>query len=139
MQSESSQVDRVTSATEHIEVSCPAVAMDVDDLGTHVVDSGDEYHPGWCSAEHCYRTDHGVRVHLQAPSRWEDDQVRFETELMSPEDETTTYLELHIEDLRLPWRCVNAYLSVPAAHRLRDRLNAHLDAAACGGPAIGDE
>lgn len=135
MQIESSGMDRVMGAAERIAVSCPAVAANVDDLGTH---GGDEHHPGWCSAEHCYRTDYDVRVHLQAPSRWEDDEVRFETCLISPEDDTT-YLELRIKDLRLSWRCVNAYLSVPAARRLRDRLNAHLDAAACGGPAIDDE
>lgn len=138
MQIESSGMDRVMGAAERIEVSCPAVATEVDDLDVPVVAGREEHHPGWCSAEHCFRTDHDVRVHLQAPSRWEDDEVRFETCLISPEDDIT-YLELHIKDLRLSWRCVNAYLSVPAARRLRDRLNAHLDAAACGGPAIDDE
>lgn len=111
MRSERSRLDRVKDAAEH--------------------------HPSWCSAEHCYRTDHGVRVHLQASARWEDDEVRFETCLMYPEDGTSTYLELHVDDLRLSWRCVDVYLSVPAARRLRDRLNGHLDAAACGGSSSG--
>lgn len=139
MQSEGSRMERVKDTADRIEVSGPVVAASKDDLGVYVGGGGEERHPGWCSAEHCYRTDQGVRVHLQAPSRWEDDEVRFESGLMSPEDETTTYLELHIDYLRLSWRCVDMYLPVPAACRLRDRLNAHLDAAACGGSAIEDE
>ena len=27
----------------------------------------DDQHPAWCSPEHCWITDEGVRVHEQAP------------------------------------------------------------------------
>jgi hypothetical protein len=52
----------------------------------------DGEHPAWCSAEHCYVTDEGVRVHEQAPTRWEDDtaEVRCESQLR---DQLTKHLD----------------------------------------------
>lgn len=40
----------------------------------------------------------------------------------------TTDLQLSIDDLRLPWRSVDAFLPIATARRLRDQLTAHLDA-----------
>jgi Transposase IS66 family len=59
-------------------------------------------HPVWCSPEHCYRTDDGIRVHQQAPNRWDGEGVvplRFETCLIDPGDDDTTYLELRLRNL----------------------------------------
>ncbi|MGH3886350.1 MAG: hypothetical protein ACRDSZ_07240 [Pseudonocardiaceae bacterium] len=56
----------------------------------------DAGHPAWCSAEPCFVTDEGVRVHQQAPTRWEVECVvplRLQTCLIDPEDNDTTYLE----------------------------------------------
>jgi hypothetical protein len=104
-------------------------------------------HPAWCSPGHCYRTDDGVRVHQQAPSRWEGKCVvplRFETSLLDPGDDTTTYLELRVLDpsddehlyLDLDLRCLkltgNGFrwvVTLDTARRLRDQLTAHLDVA----------
>ncbi|MGH3929460.1 MAG: hypothetical protein ACRDTF_05730 [Pseudonocardiaceae bacterium] len=132
MQRDGNRMDPVNDVTTH-------VAVPVATIYRAIESNGDERHPGWCSAEHCYRTDHSGWVHLQAPSRWEDGEVRFTTWLMSPDDDATTYLELHVEDLRFTWRCVDAYLSVPAARQLCDRLSAHLEIVASEVPVIGDE
>jgi hypothetical protein len=88
-------------------------------------------HPPWCSPQHCYLTEDGVRVHEQEPVRWEEHEVRFESRLFLPEDEhpSVTYLLLSLEDLRLTWRCIDAFLPIGTARRLRDQLTAHLDAA----------
>lgn len=70
-------------------------------------------------------------VHEQEPVRWEECEVRFESRLLFPDGEhpLATYLQLHIEDLRLTWRCVDTFLPIAAARRLRDQLTAHLDTA----------
>jgi hypothetical protein len=88
-------------------------------------------HPSWCSPQHCFLDEDGVWVHEQEPVRWEECEVRFESRLLFPDDERppTTYLQLSIEDLRFAWRCVDAFLPIAAARRLRDQLTAHLDAA----------
>ncbi|MGH3754656.1 MAG: hypothetical protein ACRDRP_18555 [Pseudonocardiaceae bacterium] len=86
-------------------------------------------HPAWCSPEHCYHTDDGVRVHQQAPSRWEGEcavPLRFETCLLDPGDDDTTYLELRLRNLKLPDEFYGL-LPLDVARRLRDRLTAHLD------------
>lgn len=72
-----------------------------------------------------------MRVPEQEPVRWEDDEVRFESRLLFPDDERppTTYLHLSINDLRLTWRSVDAFLPIATARRLRNQLTAHLDAA----------
>ncbi|MGH3801186.1 MAG: hypothetical protein ACRDTD_13815 [Pseudonocardiaceae bacterium] len=88
-------------------------------------------HPSWCSPQHCFLDEDGVRVHEQEPVRWEECQVRFESRLLFPDGEhpPTTYLQLSLENLWLTWRFVDAFLSIAAARRLRDQLTAHLDAA----------
>lgn len=88
-------------------------------------------HPLWCSPERCFLDECGVRVHEQEPVRWDDHEVRFESRLFFPEGEhpPTTYLQLSIDDLRLTWRSVDAFLPIATARRLRDQLTAHLDAA----------
>lgn len=88
-------------------------------------------HPSWCSPQHCHLNEYGVRVHEQEPVRWEEPEVRFESQLFFPDGELppTTYLELQIYDKRFSHRGVDAFLSIPAARRLRDQLTAHLDAA----------
>ncbi len=66
--------------------------------------------------------------------RWEECEVRFESRLLFPDGEhpPATYLQLHIDDLRLTWRGVDAFLPITAARRLRDQLTAHLDAVDSG-------
>lgn len=51
--------------------------------------------------------------------------------LLFPDGElpSTTYLQLSVEDLRFMGRCVDMFLSIATARRLRDQLTAHLDAA----------
>jgi hypothetical protein len=63
--------------------------------------------PAWCSSEHCYVTDDGVRVHQQAPAAWEDDAARvwFESRLIDPADDSNVDVELHLKDLGFPWSC----------------------------------
>ncbi|MGQ0773879.1 MAG: hypothetical protein ACT4NY_05595 [Pseudonocardiales bacterium] len=65
--------------------------------------------------------------------RWEDSELRFESRLFFSEGDLplTTYLQLSIDNLRLPWRCVDAFMPIAAARRLRDQLTAHLEAAEC--------
>ena len=87
-------------------------------------------HPAWCSPAHCFVTDTGVRVHQQAPTRWEAQCVvplRFETCLIDPGDDDDTYLELCIRDLAL-WDRFHGLLPLDIARRLRDQLTEHLDA-----------
>ncbi len=100
-----------------------------DQAGTPV--SG---HPSWCSPQHCFLNEDGVRVHEQQPVRWEECEVRFESRLLFPEGEhpPATYLQLSIENLRLTWRGVDAFLPIAAARQLRDQLTSHLDAAHSG-------
>lgn len=88
-------------------------------------------HPSWCSPHHCCVDDDGVRIHEQEPVRWEDSEIRFESRLFFPDGELppTMYLQLSIDNLRLTWRYVDAYLPIEAVRRLRDQLTAHLDAA----------
>jgi hypothetical protein len=63
------------------------------------------HHPVWCDPQHWYVTDEKVRVHEQAPARWEDDtaglRVRFESRLLDPGDDDTTYLELRLRNLKI--------------------------------------
>ena len=91
----------------------------------------DAEHPTWCSAEHCYVTDEGVRVHEQAPSRWEDDtaEVRCESRLIDPADDSNIYVELHLQNLRLKDNRFSWFVPLATARRLRDQLTEHLDAA----------
>ncbi|MGB6164477.1 MAG: hypothetical protein WCF33_17895 [Pseudonocardiaceae bacterium] len=98
-------------------------------------------HPPWCSPLHCFRTEDGVWVHEQEPVRWEEGEVRFESRLLFPDDEDppVTYLLLSMEDLRLTWRCIDAFLPIDTARRLRDRLTAHLDAADSSRRFFGDD
>ena len=88
-------------------------------------------HPPWCSPQHCFLDEDGVWVHEQEPVRWEECEVRFESRLLFTDGEhpPTTYLQLSIENLRLTWRFVDAFLPIATARRLRDQLTAHLDAA----------
>lgn len=88
-------------------------------------------HPGWCSPAHCYRiAPEGVRVHMQAPVCWEQDDeltpTRFKTGLLAAEHEPFTYLEL---ELRTFVGVAHTILSLTDARRLRDQLSAHLEAA----------
>ncbi|MGH4000771.1 MAG: hypothetical protein ACRDTJ_25285 [Pseudonocardiaceae bacterium] len=90
------------------------------------------FHPAWCSAEHCFVTeDDGVRVHVQAPTRWEDGtaEVRVETRLIDPADDPGAYVELSVQNLRFKTSQYYGILPVTAVRRLRDQLTAHLDAA----------
>ncbi len=91
-------------------------------------------HPSWCSPQHCFLNEDGVRVHEQEPARWEQCEVRFESRLFFPDGEhpPATYLQLRIDDLRLTCRGVDAFLPIAAARRLRDQLTAHIDAAHSG-------
>jgi hypothetical protein len=88
-------------------------------------------HPPWCSPQHCFLDEDGVQVHEQEPVHWEECEVRFESRLLFPDGEhpPTTYLQLRIEDLRLTWHGIDAFLTIAAAQRLRDQLTSHLDAA----------
>ncbi len=90
----------------------------------------DAEHPAWCSAEHCYVTDEGVRVHEQAPTRWEDDtaEVRFESQLLDPADDSNIYVELQLQNLRLKGNQFSWVVPLETAQRLRDQLTEHLDA-----------
>ena len=90
----------------------------------------DDEHPAWCSAEHCYVTDEGVRVHEQAPTRWEDDtaEVRFESRLLDPADESKIYVALQLQNLRLKDNRFDWVVPLDTARRLRDQLTEHLDA-----------
>jgi hypothetical protein len=89
-------------------------------------------HPAWCDPQHCSVTDEKVRVHEQAPTRWEDDtaglQVRFESRLLDPGGDDTTSLELPLRNLKIRDE-FSALLPLDAARRLRDQLTEHLDAA----------
>jgi hypothetical protein len=91
----------------------------------------DEEHPAWCSPAHCFVTDDGVRVHEQAPIRWEAECVatlRFETCLIDPGDDDTTYLQLRMRDLTLRDEFY-AILPLDTVRRFRDQLTEHLDGA----------
>jgi hypothetical protein len=71
-----------------------------------------------------------VRVHEQAHTRWEAECVVplwFETCLLDPEDNDTTYLELHMRDLKLRDQFYGL-LTLDTAQRLCDQLTTHLDA-----------
>jgi hypothetical protein len=102
----------------------PVVAVE-DDKRT------DDEHPAWCSAEYCYVTDEGIRVHEQAPTRWEDDtaEVRCESRLLDPADDSNIYVELHLQNLRLKDNRFDWVVPLHTARRLRDQLTEHLDAA----------
>ena len=87
-------------------------------------------HPAWCHPQHCFTTDEGVRVHQQAPTRWEAECVvplRFETCLIDPGNDDTTYLELRMRDLKMRDQFYGL-LPLDTARRLRDQLTEHLDA-----------
>jgi hypothetical protein len=90
----------------------------------------DAKHPAWCSLAHCFVTDEGVRVHHQAPVRWEDHEaeVRFESRLLDPADDEHVYLELHLQCLRFRGNGFSWFVPVAAVRRLRDQLTEHLDA-----------
>jgi hypothetical protein len=94
--------------------------------------TADEAHPAWCSPQHCSRTEEKGRVHEQAPTRWEDDtaglRARFESQLLDPGDDDTTYLELRLRNLKIRDE-FSALLPLDIARRLRDQLTEHLDAA----------
>lgn len=85
------------------------------------------WHPAWCDPQHCYVTDDGVRVHQTALACYEDGLSRFELQLLCPEDEFVTYLQLLVEDLRLG-RSVCAFAPVVTVAWLRDQLAEHLEA-----------
>ena len=90
--------------------------------------TADETHPAWCSPQHWYRTDDGVQVHAQTPTRLETEcvtPVRFETSLLDPDDADTTYLELRIHDLAL-LNQFSGILPLDTVRRLRDQLTEHL-------------
>ncbi|MGH3832170.1 MAG: hypothetical protein ACRDRS_17270 [Pseudonocardiaceae bacterium] len=91
----------------------------------------DDGHPAWCSAEHCFITDDGVRVHEQAPVRGEDDdaEVQFESRLVDLADDPDIYLELRLKSPKLRANEFYGLMPVATARRLRDQLTAHLDAA----------
>ncbi|MGH3898063.1 MAG: hypothetical protein ACRDTA_07355 [Pseudonocardiaceae bacterium] len=93
-------------------------------------EGSDDEHPAWCSAEYCYVTDDGVRVHEQAPTRWEDDtaEVRCESRLVDPADDADVYVELELQSLRFAANQFHGVVPVAAVRRLRDQLSAHLDA-----------
>jgi hypothetical protein len=96
-------------------------------------------HPAWCDPQHCYVTDEKVRVHEQAPARWEDDtaglRVRFESRLLDPGDDDTTYLELRIHDLAF-LNQFSGILPLDTVRRLRNQLTTHLDAAETTGGGV---
>lgn len=93
-------------------------------------EGSDDEHPAWCSSEYCFVTDEGVRVHEQAPTRWEDDtaEVRCESRLVDPADDVDVYLELELQSLRLAANQFYGVVPVAAVRRLCDQLSAHLDA-----------
>ncbi len=90
----------------------------------------DEQHPAWCSPQHCFVTDTGVRFHHQAPVHWEDGRAEFrcESQLLEATDDENTYIALSLENLRLSWVRYHGTLPVEVARRLRDQLTEHLDA-----------
>jgi hypothetical protein len=87
-------------------------------------------HPAWCSPADCFVADEGVRVHQQAPTRWEDDtaELRCESRLLDPADDEHVYLELHLQCLGLRGNGFSWCVTLDAARRLRDQLTEHLDA-----------
>ncbi len=87
-------------------------------------------HPAWCSPTDCFVTDEGVRVHQQAPTRWEDGtaELRCESRLLDPADDEHVYLELHLQCLRLRGNGLSWCVPLDTARRLRDQLTEHLDA-----------
>jgi hypothetical protein len=93
-----------------------------------------QVHPGWCSPEHCYRTDSGIRVHQQAPTCWEDpdpaEGVRFESRLIDAGDDEQVYLDMHIQCLMLRGNSFSWVVPLDTARALRDQLTTHLDSAA---------
>ena len=89
-------------------------------------------HPAWCSAVHCFVTDDGVRVHEQAPIRWEDDTVegvRFESRLIDPGDDEHIYLDMYLQCRQLRSNAFRWVVPLDTVRRLRDQLTEHLDAA----------
>ena len=90
----------------------------------------DAEHPAWCSPAHCFVTDEGVRVHEQAPTRWEDDtgEVWCESRLIDPADDANIYVELHLQNLRIKDNRFSWIVPLDTARRLRDQLTEHLDA-----------
>ncbi len=75
-------------------------------------------------------TDEGVRVPEQAPAVGEDDaaEVRFDSRLGDPAEDSTGYVELHLQSLRCATGGVRGVLPVATARRLCAELTAHLDA-----------
>ena len=61
----------------------------------------------------------------------EDDaeEVRFESRLVDPADDSNVYVKLPLRDLRFTIGRFCGALPVDTARRLRDELTAHLDAA----------
>jgi hypothetical protein len=101
-------------------------------------------HPAWCSPEHCIvqhpgdcaddcQEDHGVRLHQQAPIGWVDDtknpELRVESQLVRPDDDFRTYVELELRDLFMSSQC-RVYMTEATARRLRDLLDEQLGAIA---------
>ncbi len=88
------------------------------------------FHPA-CSAEHCFVTDDGVRVHEQTPTRWEDGTagMRVVTRLIDPAEGPGVYVELSMENLRFKTSQYYGMLPVAAVRRPHDQLTAHLNAA----------
>jgi len=94
------------------------------------VNAAEAGHPVWCSPEHCYRTDDGIQVHRQSPACLEGKCViplRFETALLDPGDDDTTYLELRVRNLELGDEFYGL-LPLDTVRALRDQLTGHLDA-----------
>ncbi|HKR49791.1 MAG TPA: hypothetical protein VJT72_09475 [Pseudonocardiaceae bacterium] len=94
--------------------------------GTRAADE----HPPWCAPADCFVTDEGVRVHQQAPDRWEDAtaELRCESRLFDPADDEHVYLELHLQCLRIRGNTFSWCVTLDAVRRLRDQLTAHLNA-----------
>ncbi|MGH3754008.1 MAG: hypothetical protein ACRDRP_15185 [Pseudonocardiaceae bacterium] len=102
--------------------------MPADPVGVPGLSTGE--HPAWCSPAHCCVTDEGVRVHQQAPTRWEDDaaELRCESWLLDSGDDEHVYLGLYLQCLRLRGNALSWVVPLDTARRLRDQLTEHLDA-----------
>ncbi len=102
--------------------ACGQVAAD-DGNGT---DGG---HRAWCSPEECCYS-LGTWVHQQDLTHWEDKaaEVRVESGLLDPVDDSNVYVELSLQDLRMKWVQYHGILPVEVVRRLRDQLTEHLDA-----------
>lgn len=119
-----------TAAADEYDPSCVRYCQDcVHEAcrGTEeTAPAGTGGHPPWCSPQHCYLTEEGIRVHVQRPVRWRDDtgEVQFTSGLIHPLDDDRTYLELMVTSSPLR-DSVHAVMSMAAARRLRDQLSAH--------------